>query len=62
VAVLVQLLLQLKKLTEAFTGTLWDLLASMKSEHNRLSLSLSGAPAGFRWNQATEANSMVTLL
>jgi hypothetical protein len=60
VAVLIQLLLQLKKLVEKFNRTLWDLLAAIRSEHHRISLCSSGAPAGFRWSQPSEGVSGVT--
>lgn len=52
VAVLVQLLLQLKKILDGFKGTLWELLRSMRTTLNRKILTVSGAPPGCRWSPA----------
>ena len=51
-AVLTQLLLQLKKIRERFSGTLWDLLRSMRTGLINESLSLSHSPEDCRWSSA----------
>lgn len=50
IAVLVQLLLQLKKILDQFKGTLWQLLRSIRTELNHRVLAESGAPPGCRWS------------
>jgi hypothetical protein len=55
VAVLIQLLLNLKKMVTGFIGTLWDLLRRIRSSLNRQTLYASGAPEGCRWREATGA-------
>jgi putative transposase len=50
VAVLVQLLLQLKKLTTGFPGSLWQLLRKIRSSVIRQILADSGEADGCRWN------------
>ena len=49
-AVLFQLLLQLKKITDKLKGTLWDLLRSSRSELVKKCLADSSPPDGCRWN------------
>jgi len=49
IAVLVQLLLQLKKITEDFQGTLWELLRIIRTTLVRESLSQCQSPDGCRW-------------
>jgi len=56
VAVLVQLLLQLKKILDQFNGTLWELLRSIRTGLNYKILTASGAPPGCRWNPSPEAS------
>jgi putative transposase len=56
VAVLLQLLLNLKKMVTRFIGTLWDLLRKIRSSLNRQTLCESGAPDGCRWKEPTGAN------
>ena len=55
-AVLFQLLLQLKKITDKFQGTLWDLLRVIRSATIRKSLVDTGPPDGCRWNGRTVAD------
>lgn len=55
VAVLVQLLLQLKKILDRFTGTLWELLRSIRTGLNHRIIATSGAPPGCRWTLNPEA-------
>lgn len=52
IAVLVKLLLQLKKVTDGLAGTLWDILRSIRSELNRQALAKSGSPGDCRWKSA----------
>lgn len=56
VAVLVQLLLQLKKLTETFDGTLWELLRTIRATITREGLCKSLSPDGCRWNTGAVAD------
>jgi len=49
VAVLLQLLLQLKKITTEFTGTLWSLLRSIRSTLNHRIFASCASPDGCRW-------------
>jgi hypothetical protein len=53
IAVLLQLLLQLKKICVAFKGTLWELLRCIRTTLVRESLYSSGPPDGCRWRSAT---------
>lgn len=55
VAVLVQLLLQLKKITDNFQGTLWDLLRHIRMVLVQGIVANSGPPDGCRWSTATTA-------
>lgn len=48
-AVLVQLLLRLKKIVMKFDGTLWSLLRLIRSTAIREALALGGVPDGCRW-------------
>ena len=50
VAVLVQLLLQLKKLLDKFNGTLWELLRSLRTSFAKEILAVSDPPDDCRWN------------
>lgn len=50
VAVLVQLLLQLKKIVDKFKGTLWELLRAVRATLNWKGLSGCDSPPGCRWN------------
>jgi len=52
VAVLVQLLLQLKKITDDFQGTLWDLLREMRVGFVQKILAGCGPPSDCRWSAA----------
>jgi transposase len=52
-AVLFQLLLQLKKITDKFKGTLWGLLRSIRADLAKKCLADSGPPEGCRWNALT---------
>ena len=52
VAVLVQLLLQLKKITDNFQGTLWDLLRAMRVGFVHKILAGCGPPDDCRWSTA----------
>lgn len=54
--VLVQLLLQLKKIATKFKGTLWQLLQSIRAELNRVALTGSAVPDDCRWSSAPNAN------
>jgi len=54
-AVLTQLLLQLKKISEQYRGTLWELLRSIRTHLIKQSLSQSDFPDGCRWKSATQA-------
>ena len=49
-AVLFQLLLQLKKITDKFKGTLWDLLRFIRSALVKKCLADGDPPDGCRWN------------
>jgi hypothetical protein len=55
VAVLVQLLLQLKRLTEKYQGTLWELLRDIRTAFFLKILADCGPPEGCRWTAATAA-------
>ena len=55
VAVLVQLLLQLKKILDQFKGTLWQLLRSIRTGLNHRILADSGPPTGCRWSHSPTA-------
>ena len=55
-AVLLQLLLQLKKITDKFHGTLWDLLRAIRSTIIQKSLLNTGSQDGYRWNAPTKTN------
>lgn len=52
-AVLTQLLLQLKKISEKYDGTLWELLCSIRTELIRESLSRRDSPGDCRWKSAS---------
>lgn len=52
IAVLVQLLLQLRKLATGFQGTLWQMLRAIRSSAIRQILAASGKADGCRWNDA----------
>lgn len=52
VAVLLQLLLQLKKISDRYHGTLWDLLREIRSSLTRKSVANTGPPNGCRWRTA----------
>ena len=56
VAVLVQLLLQLKKTIDEFGGTLWELLRTIRTDLCRQSLVKYGPTEGCRWNYALVAD------
>jgi len=49
IAVLVQLLLLLKKMILGFSGTLWELLRKIRTHHIRQTLRARGSPEGCRW-------------
>lgn len=53
VAVLTQLLLQLKKMIQCYAGTLWELLRSIRTTVLRESLSRSDVPDDCHWRSAT---------
>lgn len=55
VAVILQLLLQLRKISDSYAGTLWELLRHLRSTLIRESLSASGSPDGVRWGDAPES-------
>lgn len=55
VAVLVQLLLQLKKMIDNFTGTLWEVLREIRTATIQKILADCGPPDGCRWNSAVDA-------
>lgn len=57
VAVLVQLLLQLKKIVDNYKGTLWQLLRSLRATLNRIGLTHCDSPPDCRWNINTYAGS-----
>jgi len=50
IAVMIQLMLQMKKIKDRFQGTLWELLRSIRTELARQTLILSGSPDGCRWS------------
>ena len=52
IAVLVQLLLQLKKLVTGFPGTLWQMLRKIRTHAIRQILATSGKADGCRWSPA----------
>jgi hypothetical protein len=56
VAVLVQLLLQLKKIIDGFQGTLWDLLRGIRMAGVRQILTGCGPPNDCRWSAALVAD------
>lgn len=55
VAVLVQLLLQLKRLIDKYQGTLWEMLRDVRTAFVRKILTDCGPPDGCRWTAATAA-------
>lgn len=55
VAILVQLLLQLKKVNENLKCSLWELLRDIRTRFIRRILAESGPPEGCRWSAATGA-------
>jgi len=55
VAVLVQLLLQLKKIIDGLVGTLWEILRGIRVTLIRKTVASSGPPDGCRWSAAVEA-------
>ncbi len=57
VAVLVQLLLQLKKMIDQFGGTLWDLLRTIRTGLWQQILVEYGPPEDCRWSSAVATNS-----
>lgn len=57
IAVLLQLLLQLKKIIDQFAGTLWELLRKMRTTLVRKSLCASGSPPECRWRSPVDAGS-----
>jgi putative transposase len=61
IAVLLQLLLQLKKLVTSFKGTLWDLLRTMRASQNRQIFNASEIPDGCRWKPVIEAENQVII-
>jgi putative transposase len=56
VAVLVKLLLQLKKLTNELSGTLWEILRTIRATIARNGLTNSEVPDGCRWKAALVKN------
>jgi transposase len=52
VAVLIQLLLQLRKIVTRFNGTLWEMLRKIRAAVNRQTLATCGPPDGCRWRDA----------
>ena len=52
-AVLLQLLLQLKKIVDGYQGTLWTMLRGMRTSLIRESLANSDPPNGCRWKDAS---------
>lgn len=54
-AVLVQLLLQLKKITENFKGTLWALLSRIRNDYLIKGLDSCDSPGDCRWSISIEA-------
>jgi putative transposase len=56
IAVLVQLLLQLKKIKEKFSGTLWELLRLIRTTLVRESLIHSQPPDGCRWKSRADGD------
>lgn len=55
-AVLTQLLLQLKKIIDHYTGSLWDLLRKIRTSLISQSLYASDVPDGCRWRSSAEKN------
>lgn len=55
IAVLVQLLLQMKRLLDNYKGTLWDLLRDIRVSLVQKILCSCGPPAGCRWSSAMDA-------
>jgi hypothetical protein len=49
ITVLIQLLLQLRKIVTGFKGTLWEMLRKIRAAINRQTLAASGPPDGCRW-------------
>lgn len=56
-AVMLQLLLQLRKIAARYAGTLWELLRHLRSTLIRESLYLNGSPDGCRWRAAPDKQS-----
>lgn len=52
-AVFTQLPLQVKKISERYNGTLWELLRSIRTALLKESLSQSNSPDDCRWKSAT---------
>ncbi|MGZ3804207.1 MAG: IS4 family transposase [Pseudobdellovibrionaceae bacterium] len=57
VAILIQLLLQLKKLIDQFQGSLWELLREIRVGVLRQSIALSKPPDGCRWKHPLDHRS-----
>ncbi len=55
VVVLVQLLLQLKKIVDQFKGTLWELLRALRAQLNWDGIAGSTSPPDCRWSSAAGA-------
>ena len=55
IAVLTQLLLQLKKILSHYQGTLWELLREIRLSYLRKTLDTVGPPDGCRWKLAPRA-------
>ena len=55
VTVLVHLLLQLKKLSSGYSGTLWELLRKIRTNQTRSFLAESFVPEGCRWKLTAQA-------
>lgn len=55
VVVLVQLLLQLKKIVDQFKGTLWELLRALRTQLNWDGIAGSTSPPDCRWSSAAGA-------
>lgn len=55
VAVLVQLLVQLKKIVDGLAGTLWEVLRDIRVSMIRETIASSGPPGGCRWSAARVA-------
>ncbi len=59
IAVLVQLLLLLKKMVMNFSGTLWELLRKIRTHHIRQTLCAGGSPDDCRWKDPPTAQTQV---